>query len=145
MANLNCFATKENADSGVWFPVKLDGVKLPMALLIYGDDSDVVNEYNRDRLRKIKIGKNGTDIDEDTLEELLDNQDEGILVRIGGVSCYDWKKDERTEEPLELFDKQIKCDKKSYRFLIEQIPALKNFIMEKSNERSNFLSEGKKN
>lgn len=141
MADLSTFGTKVKSDEGVIFPVKLDGQKLPLALLIYGSDSDVVKNYERNRIRKIGIGKNGkTDIDQETLDELIDSQDEGIIIRIGGIYTYDWKKEDVTEEPVMWGDKELKNDRKSYSILITQIPALKDFIAEKSNERSNFLA-----
>lgn len=145
MADITQFATKEKADEGVIFPVVIRGKKLPMAILIYGDDSDVVREYNRERLRKVKIGANGAEIDEETMEELLDSND-NVLIRIGGMWSYDLKNCEvKKEEELKLFDKVIKCDKKSYNFVLEKIPAIKDFVLEKSNERTNFLEGGKKN
>ena len=41
--------------------------------------------------------------------------------------------------------KVLKNDKESYALLIDKIPALKDWVMKESNERGNFLSEGKKN
>lgn len=144
--DLSKFATKENSDNGVWFPVKVDGQKLPLALKLVGADADVVIKFDRDRLRKIGISKDGkANLDEDTLDELLETQDDAILVRICGISSYDWKKQELSDEPVTWGDKTLGNDKKSYSILIENIPALKNFIKEKSDERSNFLSVGKKN
>ena len=145
MADLSAFATKDNAEEGVVIPVKIDGMKLPIALRIYGSDSDVVRQYERERIRKLGIGKNGkNEIDEDEFEELLES-DEGIIVRIGGIYAYDWKKKTVIDEPTVLYEKTLGCDKKSYEYLIENLPALKDWVMEHSNDRSNFLSEGKKN
>jgi len=148
MADLSAFATKDNADEGVVIPVKIDGTKLPIALKIFGSDSDVVKDYERAKLRKIKIGKDGkTTIDEDVFEELLDSQDEAVLVRIGGLWSYDWKKECVDEsDPVKLGEKvTLGCDKKSYKLLIEKLPAIKDWVMEKSSDRTNFLSAGKKN
>lgn len=147
MADLSAFATKDNADEGVILPVKIDGTKFPIALKIYGSDSDVVKDYERKQLRKIKLGKNGkTDIDEEVFEELLDSQDEAVILRIGGMWSYDWKKEAVDEsDPVSFGETVLGCDKKSYRLLIEKIPAIKDWIMEKSNDRANFLSAGKKN
>lgn len=146
MADLSVFATKENSDNGVWFPYSYKGRKLPLAILIYGSDCDSVKEFERQRIRKIGLKTNGNaNISEDTIDELLDSSDEGVLVRIGGISTYDWKKKENTDEPIQWGDKVLKNDKKSYSILIENIPDVKDFVNEKSNERSNFLSNGKKN
>lgn len=140
MADLSCFATKKNADEGKWFPVKIKGVKFPLALLLYGSDSDVVQEYERQRIRKVGIsGIAKNNIDEEALEELLESSAEGFVIRVGGVSTYDWKKKENTNEPVILFNKEIKNDKTSIAFLLENIPDIKDFISEKSNERANFL------
>lgn len=147
MADLSAFATKDNADEGVVIPVKIDGTKLPLALKIYGDDSDVVKDYERAKLRKLKIGRNGkTDIDEEVFEELLDSQDEAVLIRIGGLWSYDWKKEKVDEsDPVILEGQTLGCDKKSYKLLIEKLPALKDWVTEKAKDRTNFLSAGKKN
>ena len=147
MADLSAFATKDNADEGVVIPVKIDGTKLPLALKIYGDDSDVVKDYEIAKLRKLKIGRNGkTDIDEEVFEELLDTQDEAVLIRIGGLWSYDWKKGKVDEsDPVILDGQTLGCDKKSYKLLIEKLPALKDWVTEKAKDRTNFLSAGKKN
>ena len=145
MADLSAFATKENSDEGVIFPVKIDGKKIPLALKIYGDDSDIVKQYDRTRLRKLEFGKDGK-VDKEVMEELLDSADDAILVRIGGLWSYDWKKEEVDEnDPVILKGQTLGCDKKSYKLLIENLPAIKDFVTEKAKDRSNFLSEGKKN
>ena len=146
MADLSAFATKDNADEGVVIPVKIDGMKLPIALKIYGDDSDVVKDYERAKIRKLKIGMNGkTDIDEEDIDELLESQDEAVLIRIGGLWSYDWKKEAVDEsDPVKLGVHTLGCDKKSYKLLIANLPAIKDWVMEKSKDRTNFLSAGKK-
>lgn len=146
MADLSAFATKDNADEGVVIPVKIDGTKIPLALKIYGSDSDVVKDYERQKIRKLGLGKKGKkDLDEDDIEELLENQDEGVIIRICGIYSYDWKKEAVTDEDTVLFGKKLGCDKASYKYLVEKMPAIKDWVMEQSNDRSNFLSEGKKN
>ena len=147
MADLSAFATKDNADDGVVIPVKIDGTKFPVALKIFGSDSDIVKDYERAKIRKLKIGMKGkTEIDEEDIDELLDSQDEAVLIRIGGIWSYDWKKEAVDEsDPVRLGKTVLGCDKKSYKLLIEKLPAIKDFVMEKSNDRANFLSTGKKN
>ena len=145
MADLSAFATKDNADEGVVFPVKIDGRKIPIALKIYGDDSDVVKTYERNRLRKMEFGKDGK-LDKEVMEELLDSADDSIIIRIGGLWSYDWDKQKVDElDPVILKGQTLGCDKKSYKMLIENLPAIKEFVTEKAKDRSNFLSEGKKN
>lgn len=144
MADLSMFATKKNANDGVWFPVQINGIKMPVALLLYGDDSDVVQDYNNEKLRKIRL--NGDGVDDEVINDLIDSKDGNVYVRIGGISTYDWEKGENINEPVVLNGRTIKSsDKASIRFLVEQIPALKDFILKKTNERKNFLSERKEN
>lgn len=147
MADLSEFATKDKADEGVIIPVKIDGKKLPLALKIYGSDSDVVKDYERQKIRKLGLGKKGKkDLDEDDIDELLENQDEAAIIRIGGIFSWDWKKSKIIEnDPIILDGKTLGCEKSSYEFLCEKMPAIKDFIIENSNDRSNFLSLGKKN
>ncbi len=147
MADLSCFATKEKADEGVIIPVKIDGNKLPIALKIYGSDSDVVKQFERNKIRKLGIGKKGKkELDEDDIEEPLDDHDEGIIFRICCIYSYDWKKKSVVEnDPVVLFGKTLGNDHASYAYLVENMPALKEWITEKSNDRENFLSAGKKN
>ena len=146
MADLSCFATKDNAEEGVVLPVKIDGIKFPMAIRIYGSDSDVVKEYERERIRKrAKKKSKNKDIDEDDIDEILEDKT-SVIIRIGGVYTYDWKKKKVVEnEPIELFGKVIGNDEESYAYLWEKIPALEDWIVSNSNERGNFLSVGKKN
>ena len=147
MADLSGFATKKEADEGVILPVKIKGKKLPIAIKLFGGDSDVVKEYERSKIRKLGFGKKGkTELDDDAIDELLDSQDDAVLVRIGGVYSYDWEKEEIVKnDPIELFGRVIENDKASYKFLIENIPAIKDWVTENSNDRDNFLSKGKKN
>ncbi|MCR5699651.1 MAG: hypothetical protein K6G52_08420 [Treponemataceae bacterium] len=149
MADLSAFATRKQADEGVILPVAIDGVKLPMAIQIFGQDSDCVKEYEREKLRKLmkttkKHGNKG--FDEDELDELIDEQDEAVIVRMGKVVTYDWKKKKVVEnEPVELYGKTILDDHESKEYLIKEMPALKDWVKENSDDRSNFLSAGKKN
>ena len=145
--DLSGFATKKNADEGIILPVKINGTKIPLALKIFGSDSDVVIEYERNKIRKLGLGRKGkSELDDDDIEELLENQDEAVVIRIDGIYAYDWKKKTVIEgEPVKLFDKVLTNDRKSYEYLVEKMPSIKDWVMENSNDRSNFLSAGKKN
>jgi len=147
MADLSIFATKDNADEGVILPVKINGRKLPLALKLFGSDSDVVQDFERAKIRKIGLGKKGkTDVDEEDIEELLDSQSKSAVMRIGGIYSYDWKKSKVVDDdPVILDGKTLKNDKESYEYLLEKIPAIRDWVIENSNDRDNFLSEGKKN
>lgn len=147
MADLSAFATKDNAEEGIILPVKINGIKIPLAIKVYGSDSDVVKNYERQKIRKIGIGIKGKkELDEDDVEELLDSQDVGILIRIGGIYSYDWEKEDVVKnDPVILDGKTLECDEDSYKFLLKKMPAIKDWVIEKSNDRNNFLSVGKKN
>ena len=147
MADLTAFATKDKADEGVILPVKIDGVKVPMAIQIFGNDSDVVKEYDRKKIRKImKTKKGNKSFDEDDIEELLDEQDEAVIVRMGDIFTYDWDKEEIVKnEPVELNGQVIGNDHSSKAYLCEKFPAVKDWVMENAKDRSNFLSVGKEN
>ena len=134
MANLDCLETKENADNGVWFRVKLYGKEQPFSLKILGSDSDEVVKYAKEKLRKIRDSNK----EDGSLEALLDSNDNDVVVRLCGIRSED------DEKKVILGNRELKNDKESYKFMIEKIPALKEFVLEKSNERKNFLSEKKK-
>jgi len=140
MADLSCFATKDRADEGVILPVKIKGTKIPLAVKVYGSDSDAVIEHDKEKIRKLGLGKKGkNEVDEDAVEELLEHQDDDYVVRIGGLYSYDWKKKKTVDDPVILFGKELKNDEESYRFLIEKMPSIKEWIKEQSDDRDNFL------
>lgn len=136
--------TQDNANEGVWFQAVLYGRKQPFDVCILGADSDEVQKKMRDQLRKVKSsmkdGKaNFEDIDDETMDELLDSSDDNIVVRMNGLRTHG------KDEPLTMCGRELKNDVDSYRYIVEKIPDLKDFILKKSNERLNFLDNGKKN
>ena len=145
MADLSCFTTKDRAEEGVVLPVKIDGVKFPVAIRVYGSDSDVVRDFENSRLRKIRFGKDGKEgLDEDDIVDLLEDN-EGVLCRIGGIYAYDWRKKKVIDGEDTVIDGVVLTnDKESYEFLIEKMPAIKDWVIKTSNERSNFFATGKK-
>ena len=145
MADLSSFANKQKSDEGVIFPVSLNGVKLPIAIKVYGNNSDVVKQYTNERLRKLRISQNGVDFDEEALTEMLDSND-SVTVRMGGVYAYDWDKGEVIEnEAVTLNNRTIKNDKASYNYLLDQIEDLGDWVIKKSKSKSDFLANGIKN
>lgn len=143
--NIANLATKDNADDGVWFQAVLYGRKQNFDVKIIGSDSDIVQQHQREQVRKMKSTfKNGQqnieDIDDDTFEELLDSSDENVIIRINGLRTHN-----KHDEPLTMGEITLSNDRNSYALAIEKIPELKQFVLKKSNERINFLSEGKKN
>ena len=148
MADISGFATKKMSEEGVVLPVKIDGLRFPMAIQIFGSDSDPVKEFEREKIRKLmkstKKNKNG--FDEEEVDEFLDDQDEGVILRMGDIYSYDWKKKKIVEnDPVKLNDKIIGNDYASKMYLIQEMPAIKDWVKENSNDRGNFLSAGKKN
>lgn len=137
MADLTNLVSSENSNDGVWVQAVVYEKKQNFDILIYGDDSEVVQKFNRNKLRKLNIGQSSKKgISEEVLEELMDSEEENVIIRIGGLRSRD-------KEPLTMNGEELKCDKPSYRKLIKAIPDLKKFILEFSNERTNFLNNGK--
>lgn len=132
--------TQDNANEGVWFQAILYGKKQNFDVKIIGADSDTVQQYQREQARKMKStfkgGKSSIDdIDDDTFEELLDSSDDNVVIRMNGLRTHN-----KHEEPLTIGNVTLGNDKKSYELILEKIPALKEFVLKKSNERLNFLS-----
>jgi len=141
--DLNNLATQENAEAGDWFPVELYGKKQNFDLKIYGDDSDVVQKFIRKSSRKFggAVGDltKGKMPDDKTLDEMKEDDKEAVLIRICGIRGWN---DERTKAEPVLWDgKELKDEPATYKFLLEKIPALKNFILKIARDRTNFLSK----
>lgn len=143
-----CTGTAEN--EGVWIPVVLYGREVNLKALIYGEISDSVQKYQKDKLRKqmkrlnVKQKKGRLDFDDEGLEEVVN--DDGIetaLVRLGGLSKLDGS-------PLKFNGKDVPVtkDKESeeiYAGILRGMPELSDFIMREAKERENFLPQKKKN
>jgi hypothetical protein len=149
------FSTKNTADSGKWFQVELYGRKCPFDLKILGSDSDAVQKYNRKRLRnelfgKIQSGK-FNEISDAEYEEIDGLSDESVIVRMVDIRGYQYAPEDNKQrtrlgyEPVVLFDRELKATPKDFQYLIDQIPAVKDFVLEKSRQRENFLLERKEN
>ena len=154
--DLNKLVTQENSETGVWFPVELYGKPADFDLLILGDDSDIVQQHSRAKMKKLrglaeKEKKNkGEEFSDETIDEMLESSDEDIIVRIAGIRGWkvERKKSEiisRKEEPVTLNGKELGNNKESYKLLISKIPAIKEFVLGKARDRTNFLSEPSKN
>jgi hypothetical protein len=146
-------ATKDNAEQGQWFRFEAYGKKWPFDLKILGADSDAVQKYNRKRLRnelfgKIQSGK-FEEISETDYEEIDDLSDESVLVRLADIRGYQYAPEDKKQrarvgyEPGVLFDRELKAERKDFQYLIDQIPAVKDFVLERSRLRENFLFERK--
>ena len=143
--DISNLTTSTNEQEGKWFQVELYGKKQPFALKILGNESDEVIFYQREQLKKLKeIGKEAEEMTDDEFTELLDAGEEAIITRIVGISSVRQKGKFNSEfelinEAVILDGKELKNDKTSYKTLVEKIPAIKDFILKKSRDRSNFL------
>jgi hypothetical protein len=140
--DLSSLSTQDNAEAGVWKELSLPyAKKTGVEIKILGADSDAVQKYNREQLKKIRLtARDGDKIDDEALDAIVDSSDEGVLVRIGGI------RSKAPDDPvIILFDRTLGNNKESYQFLIEKIPAAKDFILKISGDRTNFLSVQKKN
>jgi hypothetical protein len=150
--DISNLATQENSDSGLWFPVELYGKSADFDLLILGDDSDIVQQHSRKKMKKfknlaIKEKTNKDDeFDDETIDEMLESGDEDILVRIAGIRG--WKVERKGSkiiskepEPVTFGEKVLSNDRESFKFLISKMPAIKDFVLSKARDRTNFLSQ----
>ncbi|MDR0710418.1 MAG: hypothetical protein LBF77_10175 [Spirochaetaceae bacterium] len=153
--DISFLSTKDNAESGQWFQFEGYGKKWPFDLKILGGDSDAVQKYNRKRLRselfgKIQSGK-FEEMTDDDYEAVDDLSDEAILVRLVDIRGYKYAPEDKKHrvridyEPVVLFGRELKPKREDFRYLIEQMPAVKDFVLKVSGERTNFLSERKEN
>jgi hypothetical protein len=141
--NISELATQDKAESGEWFRVRIYNKDQDFELKILGSDSDAVQKYNRVQMKKVRLNSGKSDIDDETIDAVLELNNEGVLVRMAGIRGlqFDNKHKEIVGyEPVILEDRELKDDKESYRFLIEKIPAVKEFVLKISGERTNFLS-----
>ncbi len=147
--DLSDLFTKGNADNGVWKQVVLHGKKWNLEVKLLGGDSDEVQNYNRNKIREMQkhisiAGGKNVDLDDDAMDSMLENGVEEALVRFVGIR----KVSDGSE--LELEGQKVPAEKTKdceqvYGNILVGMPALKDFIMRESSERSNFLSKGKKN
>jgi len=154
--NLDNLVTQDKEESGEWFPVELYGKRQDFDLLILGDDSDTVTKFSRERMKKIKEiaakeKKSNGDFSDETLDSMLDMNDEAVLIRIAGIRGWKKEYDKKgkvigeAEETVTLNGKELKNDKESFKLLITKIPEIKEFILSKARDRTNFLSEPSRN
>jgi hypothetical protein len=95
-------------------------------------------------MKKVRLNSTKSDIDDETIDTVLELNNEGVLIRIAGIRGLQFDKKHKEiigHEPVILEGRELKDDKESYRFLIEKIPAIKEFVLKISGERTNFLSE----
>lgn len=139
---LSTLATSKNEKEGKWFRVELYGKKQDFALKLLGSDSDEVISFQRDKIRNLNIsGKTYEEMNDDEIEELIEMGNENAIIRIAGISSIKVTRKgwELTDVPVTMNGEELKNDEKSYKKLIENIPAIKDFIFNISKKRDNFL------
>jgi hypothetical protein len=142
--NISGLATQDKAESGEWFRVRIYNKDQDFELKILGSDSDAVQKYNREQIKRARKNTGKPEFDDEAIDAVLGLSDESVLVRMAGIRGLQFDKKHKEilgYEPVILEDKELKNDKESYRFLIEKIPAVKEFVLKISGERTNFLSE----
>jgi hypothetical protein len=145
--DLTEYATQDKAEAGEWFTIFLYGKATEFQLKILGSDSDAVQKFNRAQMKKVPLNAGKVELDDETLDRVLESNDEGVIVRIAGIRGLQFDKKHKEilgYEPVTLEGKELKDDKQSYQFLIEKIPAVKDFVLKVSGDRVNF-TQGKKN
>lgn len=156
--DISNFSSKKTADLGKWFKVVLyDDVDCGFWLNILGDDSDTVQAHGKEQFKKLSAKANGAKkVDDDTIDEILNSDIENVIVRLNGIAgnktteIKEGRKVKIIDEPdvndkVILFDRELNNDVASYSYLIEQIPAIKKFVLDKAKERTNFLFQKKEN
>jgi hypothetical protein len=141
--NIDSLVTQDNAETGVWARVELYGRKQDFELCILGGDSDAVQKHARVQMKKLRLNTGKTTLDEETIDDVLELSDNGVLVRIAGIRGLQFDKKHKEilgYEPVILEDRELKNDRESYQFLVERIPAIKEFVLKISGDRTNFLS-----
>mgnify|MGYP006916038719 CR=1 FL=1 len=150
--DLSELCSKAKQDEGVWFQMETnDGLKWDIDVLVYGNDSDKVQLYERakmkERMKRINVNtkrRNNIEFDDNTVDSVFDEQADSTLVRFGGIKKHS------DGTPLKMNGKEFPVLKDDgnedlYRALLEGSPDIADFVLQMSKERSDFLAAGKKN
>jgi hypothetical protein len=143
---LDSLVTKDNAEAGVWTQVELYGKPTDFQLKILGNDSDAVQKFNREQVKKMRRNA-GKEPDDESVDALLDTSDEAVLVRIAGIRGLTFDKTHKEitgHESVTLEGADLQDNEASYRLLVKKIPAVKDFVLKIAGERANFLGSRKK-
>jgi hypothetical protein len=136
---LDALVTQDNSQTGIWREVQVYGKRWGFELCILGADADAVQKFNRNQMKEIRRATGNQELDDETVDRILDSNLENVLIRMVGI---------RSKEPDDgviLLGKPIENNDASYRFLLTKIPAIKDFVLKVSGERTNFLPVRKKN
>jgi hypothetical protein len=141
--DISGLVTQDKAESGEWFRAHIYNKDQDFELNILGNDSDAVQKFNREQVKKMRRNAGKSEPDDETIDVMLEQNIEGVLVRIAGIRGlqFDKKHKEITGyETVILEGVELKNDKESYRLLLEKIPAIRDFVLKISGDRTNFLS-----
>lgn len=140
---------KKAENEGIWFQVEDKDEELwDIDVLVFGDDSDVVQKYLRKsaktKLKSMKIGKKGKlEFDDSAIDSALDDELEPALVRFGGIRKHSKQKALNLDGNEIPMIKDASCTE-IYKGIIEGSPDIREFVIKKAAERSSFLATGKK-
>lgn len=134
MGNLDRFATRKNANEGVWVEPVLFGEKMGVEFLVIGADSDEARVFTREQAKDIASMKK----DERENIDWTERSKNGTAARIKGMRAVG-----NIAAPVTLGDETIENTSSGYKKLFTEIPELQDFIWSFSEARANFLSRPK--
>jgi hypothetical protein len=136
---LNQYKTCDNANQGVWAEAILYGKKAGFEVCVLGNDSDAVQEYNKElsakaRTAAAKARDLGEDEDEARREVMDSSEIDFVMARVTGI------RSNSEADPLTYEGKPVSVDDKAgLKKMLNDIPELRSFIIAFSGRRSNFL------
>lgn len=130
---LGKFATKQNAESGVWVEPIIFGEESGIEIRLLGSDSDVARKHASQTLREIQAM---TRPQQERVDYVARGREE-IVTRTAGIRV------KGEEGPVTVNGEVIEDNPSGYRKLYEEIPELQKFAKEYTDNRSNFLSKQK--
>lgn len=142
IVDISSLVTQDNADEGVWVQAELYGNKQPFEIKILGSDNDEVmlhqKKVEKDASKALSavFGRGGVE-DIETADDIRGKAIENAVVRMNGLRGTDGK-------PLVLQGVELGSNRDSYVLLCRKIPAVVDFVVQKSNERMLFMSGRKK-
>lgn len=151
--DLSELCSKAKQDEGIWFQMETsDGRKWDIDVLVFGNDSDKVQLYEREkmkeRMKRINVNTSrrnrNIELDDETVDNVFDEQLESTLIRFGGIKKHSdgsALKMNGQEFPILKDD----SNEELFSSLLEGSPDIAEFVLQMSKERSDFLSVRKKN
>jgi uncharacterized protein YqgV (UPF0045/DUF77 family) len=93
--DISGLVTQEKTEAGEWFRVNIYGKNQDFELCILGEDSDAVQKYIRQQMKKIRINTVKKELNDEAIDTILESSNEGILVRIAGIRGLQFDKKHR--------------------------------------------------